>query len=94
MTILEVIEGVQDIVKGVTGIRSAPYYAPDIAAVLPMSIAYPENGEFHHFTAGAYTALHNVVIEIHFPRTDLAKAIKTSIDYINSIPRKNNLRIM
>lgn len=86
MGIHEAIVGIQTIVSNITGIRSAPVYAPDIANILPMAIAYPENGEYNHFTGGAYTALHNIVIELHFPRTDLVKAIKSSIEFIDTIP--------
>lgn len=86
MGIQSAIAGIQDVVKAISGIRSAPDYAPDIASVLPMAITYPENGEYNHFTGGSYTALHNIVIEVHYPRTDLVKAIKSSIDMIDAIP--------
>lgn len=88
MTILAVVQAVQDIVGAVTGIRAAPDYPPDnIGGIFPISIVYPPRGNIKDGPGYlGMTALHQIVIELHFPRTDLSKAVEASISYIDSIP--------
>ena len=95
MTILEnqteigaIIEAVQDLVGAVTGIRSAPYDPPDQAADFPIAIAYPAKG--HYTMANGFDikdSLHNIVIELHYPRVDSARTVAKLKPYVRLIPQ-------
>lgn len=88
MSVLGIVQAIQDMVGAVTGIRAAPDYPPEnLNGIFPVSIVYPPRGNIKGGPGYlGMTALHQVVIEIHFPRTELSKAVQASISYIDSIP--------
>lgn len=86
MTVLAVVQAVQDLVADVTGIRVAPDYAPDALNVFPASVAYPESGVYDlGRPMGDKQGLHTIVVEIHVLSADLPKAIQASIGYIETV---------
>lgn len=77
----DVIGAIQDIVRGISGIRVAPDYAPDGLNVFPASVVYPVSGVFTTGPAEVMKGLHTIAVEIHVERRDLAKALKSAIPY-------------
>jgi hypothetical protein len=85
-TVQDVVQAIQDVVGAVTGIRAAPDYPPDSLGNLPAAITYAREGFINTGPFGIAESLHNIVIEIHFQNSDLPKAVKTAMPYVDSIP--------
>ncbi len=77
----DVISAIQEIVRGVTGIRVAPDYAPDGLNVFPASVVYPVSGTWTTGPAEVLKGMHAIAVEIHVERRDLARALKDAIPY-------------
>lgn len=90
MSLLGIIQAIQDTVGGVTGIRAAPDYPPEnLNSVLPASLCFPDTGVYSEGPGGvsAYLALHNIRLQIHFSRADLPHAIQVAIPYGDTIAK-------
>lgn len=79
MALQEVIAGIQDIAGGVSGIRVAPDYAPDVLNIYPACIAYPDSGTLISESDAWYVGLHNIRIELHFEKKELHKVLEKAI---------------
>jgi hypothetical protein len=84
MSLIGIIQAIQDTVGAVTGIRAAPDYPPEnLNSIFPFSVCYPESGTYTEGPGGvsAYKALHNIKLQIHFGRADLPKSVEAAIPY-------------
>lgn len=85
-TIKQAVHAVQDVIGALTGIRSAPEYAPDKAPPLPFSVAWGSDGTFTFGAGyGSKLGLHTIIVEVHFERIYLPKAIEFSTPFIDSV---------
>lgn len=81
----DAIKALQGVVRDVAGIRNAPDYPEDGMNIFPYAVAYPVSGRFEP-SAGYYTVLHNIVIELHFARKNLPQDVEQALIYAESIP--------
>lgn len=83
---------VVSIISGLSGIKSAPDYAPEQinGDMFPFAVAYPGTGEHIVGTlvnnTGERKFLGSIVLEIHVARSDLPTAIQASIGFGDSVP--------
>ena len=90
MSLIGIIQAIQDTVGAVTGIRAAPDYPPEnLNSIFPFSVCFPDTGEYDVGPGGVsvYRALHNIRLQIHFSRTDLPKSLEAAIPYGDSIAK-------
>jgi len=73
-------------VGAVSGILQAPDPPIEQPGEFPFAVGYPGDGTFEGGPAGATTALHNIVIELHVARKDLPTDYSRAIPYVDSIP--------
>lgn len=80
-TVYDAIQQIQEVVGAVSGIRFAPDSPPNQVAHFPAAICYSRAADWSRSDATFYTALHSVVIEVHFPKEDLARAVALATPY-------------
>jgi hypothetical protein len=85
VTITDAIAQLQSMVGGLTGIKEAPVNVTESAQQFPFAIAYPQRGEFHFGDKGWGYSLNEIVLEIHFSRINLPKAIAKSLPYFEQV---------
>ena len=68
-----------------TGIRTAPDYAPDNVGVWPAVITYPRTGNTKTSEAGESETLHNIAVELHTPLKNLPNDIKILMPFYDLI---------
>jgi hypothetical protein len=85
-TLQDVIEYVQGIVGGVSGIRAAPDYPPGGINIYPFAIAYAGPGIWEVAPAGVGKGLCTIIIEVHVARKDLPRDIQAAMAFSDSIP--------
>lgn len=86
MTLQSAIAGAQTIVGAISGIRSAPAYPPEELSVFPFAVAYSGGGTWEFGPAGDKKGLHNIIVELHVQRKDLARDVTAAMAYSDSIP--------
>lgn len=86
MTVQAAVIALQELVGDVTGIKGAPSYPPDSLNIFPVAAAYPAQGSLNFGVAGEMKGLHNLVVEVHVRRTNLATDVQAVIGYIDSVP--------
>ena len=84
-TLQQVIDQIQDAVGALSGIRAAPDEPPESLNVYPFALAYSRDG-FHEQRQGKMVGTHNIVVELHVARKDLARDIATAMGYAKSVP--------
>jgi len=77
----DAIAQIQSMVKSLALIKEAPSEPPESANQFPFTIAYPGRGTFQFETYGWGTGLNEIVLEVHFARTNLPKAIRQAIPF-------------
>ena len=87
-TVVDALREIQAEVASIPGIRRAPQYIEDGAPPFPFVFAYPINGDLKYAPARTMTGLHNIVLEFHVARKDLARDVEKAFPYIDSIPKK------
>ena len=85
-TIQDAIEGIQDLVGAVSGIREAPDYAPEGIRIFPFAVAYASAGSFEFGVAGEMKGLHDIAVEIHVARKNMRTALKTAMGFSDAVP--------
>jgi hypothetical protein len=65
---LELVEGA----KSITGIKSAPEKIPEGSNPFPFAAAHVSTGGYVIAPAGVKTGLHNIMVELHVGRVNLA----------------------
>jgi hypothetical protein len=83
-TLTDAIEQVQVIVGAISGIKRAPHYPPDKMSEFPFAIAFPGVGVFTP-DAGAKRGLHQITLEIHTARKNMAQDVANIINYAESV---------
>ncbi len=88
MAIQDVIERIADDIEAISGIKGASDYLPEqLPDVENWVVIYPGEAEFIGGNPAEYmTALYNVEVEIHTPKTTLPEAIQRIVDYYDAIP--------
>jgi len=84
-TLVDAIAQAQKYIRAMDGIKKSEN-PPDQMSVYPYAIAYPAAGDLAISPAGDCKGLHQIVIELHAERKDLAKAIETLLPYGETIP--------
>jgi hypothetical protein len=80
-TLTDAIAQVQTLVGGLSGIKKAPQYPPDKISQFPFAVAFPGSGEGYREDASSTRELHNIRLEIHMARKNMARDIATVIGY-------------
>jgi hypothetical protein len=85
-TLQDAINAIQDVVGGVSGIRSAPDYAPDQLSTFPFALAFARTGTFEVGPVGMGKGLHTIVVEVHVARKDLPRDIQAAMAFSDAVP--------
>lgn len=66
-----------------TGMRSAPPYPPETAAVFPFAVAYAASGDYTGGSLGKILTRerHSLAAEIHVARRELARSVAAAVPY-------------
>ena len=87
MSLQTAIADVQTSIAAITGIRLAPNYPPEDAAVYPFVVAYAGSGEFRTGEpAGLMKYLGSIIVDLHVARKDLPRDAEKAMTYHESIP--------
>ena len=86
IAILEIIKVIQEKMRALVGIRTAPDLLPDNIAAWPAIVTYPVKGTYITGAFGIAEAYHDIVTELHYPLKDLPRAIETITPFVTSIP--------
>jgi hypothetical protein len=85
-----VVEAVADKLGGLTGIKGCPDSPPDQINMYPFIVIYAATGDITGGSlsnnTGIMKGLHNIAIELHIARKNLAYDILTAMQYSDSIP--------
>lgn len=87
----EVVEGVQDLMGAISGVRAAPDVAPDKLGVFPFVVTYPRRGEWRGDAFEDLTARHELAVELHVGRADLFTGAEIALG-IGDVMAKDLLR--
>jgi hypothetical protein len=74
-----------DIVGAISGINGAPDYPTESQGTFPFSICYPGSGEFEWEPYEALRGRHIINLEVHFNRSNLAKAMKEMLPMVEAV---------
>lgn len=85
MGLAEAIDGVIDIIAGVSGIKSAPSSPPETLNIFPIAIVVPSAGTWEFGPVGEKKGLHNIVVMVHVARKDLPKDVASSRGFGDTI---------
>jgi len=81
ITIYDAIQEVQAVVGQVAGIRFSPDAPPGQVTAFPAALCYSRLADWSASDATYFTALHTIIVEIHVPKEDLARAVATATPY-------------
>lgn len=87
MDIEAAVQRVQAIVGDITGIAQAPNEPPDKLGAFPMSVCWLSSVTWVLADATCANADGVIVLEIHWPRKNLARTIAHAMDFHESIPK-------
>jgi hypothetical protein len=80
------IEDVQTTIASITGVAAAPLSPPDApSGQWPLSIAFPRLGSITGGGSQQVVGLHTIICQIHYSRSDLARAYVGIIPYLESV---------
>ena len=80
------IEDVQGTIRALTGIAGAPNDPTDApSGQWPVSVAFPRSGQFSGGGNQQVQGLHNIVVQLHYPRADLERAYAAIVPYVETI---------
>lgn len=86
-TLQAAITQIQALTEAVPGVRAAPDEPPDQISHFPFVVCYPESGIYEGGNpAGQMRGLHDIVIELHVPRQNLARGYREAMRFAKSIP--------
>ena len=91
MDVTSAVEYIQDLALTITGIRTAPDEPPGSIAQWPALITYERNGSVRldAMHSGTWGAQHGTIVsELHVPRKDLPRDVRTVMSYRESFLRK------
>jgi hypothetical protein len=77
-----IIKAIQDVARGLTGMRAAPPYPPESPADFPFAVTYPDSGTSDLHSGNFITNLPEVVTEIHLSALDLAATAERAYPYL------------
>ena len=86
MSIQDAIEWTQTQVAAISGIKRAPFYAPENINEYPFVVAYMGGGVIEFDVALATAGRHAIILEFHVARKDLPNDIQNAAPYVESIP--------
>lgn len=69
-----------------TGIRGAPANPPDQINAFPFIVTYARSGVIEAGPVALRRGLHNIVIELHVARRDLARDVAAAMEYADTVP--------
>ncbi len=85
-TLADFIQRVEAVVRGVEGIHVVHDYPPDQLNAWPAVVAYAARGYQETRDYGLGPSFHDVAVEVHIPRKDLARDMATLLPLITTIP--------
>ena len=86
-TIQDAIEGIQDVMLTVSGIKGAPDYPPEkLGGLFPLAITFASEGEWSDGPAQSARALHNIIIEVHCARRDMQYDVEKAVTFGDTVP--------
>lgn len=88
-SIVGAIEYVQELMRGLGGMRRAPNSPPENAGAFPFAMAYEGPGRWIiGEPMGCRTYLGDIVLEVHVARRDLPRDVDTLRRYIEDVPEQ------
>jgi len=85
-TLQAVIDQIQDEIGALSGIRAAPHEPPESMSAYPFAVAFVKSGNWTlGKPAGCMTGLHDIVVELHIARKDLARDYAAAMAYAKSV---------
>ena len=85
-TVQEAIDQIAADLRALTGIRGAPDEPPEQMAVYPFIVCYTRSGSWEIAPVGVRKGLHNIAVELHVARKDLARDVQGAMAYSDSVP--------
>lgn len=85
-TLQQVIDQIQTQVRAVTGIRKAPDEPPEQLNYFPFAVCYARTGELRIGPPDLLHGVHEIWLEIHVARKDLARDVTAVMPYGDSVP--------
>ena len=74
-TLQSTITYIQTELAKVSSIRAAPQYPPEQLNVFPIAVCFPRSGRFEPRSSGWSQQFHDIVVQIHVARKDLARDV-------------------
>lgn len=87
-TLKDAVEALQGKLAGVSGIRSAPLYAPDSIGEYPIVISAPNAGEIVFEAEKGRLSLHELVTWVLVAQVGTEYSLEAVIPFADSIPAK------
>jgi len=85
-SLITAIAQVQMTIGTITGIKAAPANPPDApSGQWPLSIGFPKDGRYSGGGSAPIFGHHTVVVQIHYPRADLARAYAAVAPYVDFV---------
>jgi len=88
MALKDAIAEIVDELQEIDGIRHVPDEPPESNDAFPFAVVYPGAGRYKILAATNVLGLHNIIIELHVARKDLARDYTTVMKIIDEIPKK------
>ena len=86
--IKDALQEIVDELKNLSDLRYVPDEPTKTGIRFPFVVVYPPTGEFKKGSAGFFTGLHNINIELHIEEKDLPRDYKQVIDLFQAIPKQ------
>ncbi len=87
MGLQEAINGIQDAVGALDGVRKAPDYPPEQLNQFPFAVCWAAEGTFEYSTPGVRKGLHVIELALHVARNgDLPREVALAMPYIETVP--------
>jgi hypothetical protein len=81
-TVDTIAKAVQDVARGLSGMRAAPKYPPEKATDFPFAVSYPSSGELNLRNEALLTNSMTLITEIHLAYRDLAIAAEQAYPFL------------
>ena len=84
MSVVTIVNALQDVTGGISGIKKAPDEPPEQMNVFPFVVAYPSGGTLTGATHSTrfLRNQHTLVCEIHIQRKNLPLAVNEALPYL------------
>ena len=85
MSLLTIIQAVQDITGAITGVRQAPDYPPNKVSTFPIAVCYAASGSWTENPIDCITGDHIIRLELIWARRDIERLVESALPYGDSV---------